>query len=179
MGRAGRSTARADTDVIVATRYYYVMPPIPLRPPSLTQYPSYLAAQLAKAASRVLDERLADHELRLHHFAVLACLDDLGLLCQRDLSERLDIDKSHVVGFVDDLERRGLIQRERDAEDRRRYRIAITPAGAALLTDLHAAHDDTRETVVGALTESEQAALVELLAKVVAHADRQRLGVAG
>lgn len=168
---------------MVALRYHLCMPPVTAasegtvaRPPSLARYASYLSAQVSKAASRILTEGLARHELRLPHFAVLAALEDLGPQCQQDLCDALDHDKSHMVGFVDDLEERGLLVRERDTEDRRRWRVGITEDGRALLGDLHAVEARCQEELFGVLTDDQREVLVGLLQGVVAQADHLRLG---
>lgn len=167
---------------LVADRYHLCMPPIadPLvgRPPSLARRPAYLATQISKAALRLLTDAFAEHDVRPAHFGVLATLDDLGALCQRDLCDRLDIDKSHMVGFVDDLERRGLVDRERDDADRRRYRVAISPAGRDLLAELRRVHAASQAPLFGHLSPEQVETLAELLGSVVQRADLLRLGPA-
>lgn len=167
---------------MVGIRYHLPMPPpapptAPPRPPSLAGYASYLTAQVAKAAGRVLADALAPHDLRLPHFAVLAALHDLGAACQQDLCDALDLDKSHMVGFVDDLLERELVSRQRDEADRRRWRVTITDAGERALDDLHAAETRARDEVFGVLDEDERATLVDLLTRVTAAADARRLGL--
>jgi DNA-binding MarR family transcriptional regulator len=167
---------------MVADRYHLPMPPTadPAvgRPPSLARRPAYLATQVSKAALRLLTDAFAEHDVRPAHFGVLATLDDLGALCQRDLCDRLDIDKSHMVGFVDDLEGRGLVDRERDDADRRRYRVAISPAGRVLLADLRRVHAASQAPLFGHLSSEQVETLAELLGSVVQRADLLRLGPA-
>lgn len=146
------------------------------RPSSLRRFPTYLAAQVGKARVRLLTDGLAGHDLRLAHYGVLAALDDLGPQCQRDLCDALDLDKSHMVGFVDDLEKLGLVHRERDTEDRRRYRVAISPDGAALLIQLHEIEEEAQALMMAPLTSEERQTLTDLLARVVDAADHRRLG---
>jgi DNA-binding MarR family transcriptional regulator len=58
---------------------------------------------------------------------------DLGVpLSQRDLAERLRLDKSTVSRLAADLEREGLVVRERDPANRRLYRLRLTDAGRTL-----------------------------------------------
>lgn len=66
------------------------------------------------------------HDLRLPHFALLTGLAEFGPLAQHDLADRLGLNRSHLVGYLDEVERRGLVARERDPEDRRRQRVALT-----------------------------------------------------
>lgn len=133
-------------------------------------------AQVNKVAQRVMAEALAPHGLAPSAYAVLAAVAELGPLTQQQLAERLDIDKSHMVGAVDSLEERGLAARTRDPGDRRCYRIDPTPAGAALLDALHAAEAAAQDEIVAALDATEREALVGLLGRVVADHDLRRIG---
>jgi MarR family transcriptional regulator, lower aerobic nicotinate degradation pathway regulator len=148
------------------------------RPPSLSGFASYLSAQVAKGASRALGERLAVHGVRTHHLAVLAALADHGPSCQQDLCDRLDLDKSHMVGFVDDLEAGGHVVRARDPQDRRRHSVDITASGRDLLARLLAEDEVCQTDVFGVLSAEERDLLVALLQRVVAGLDAQRLGQA-
>lgn len=74
----------------------------------------------------------AEHELRLTHFAVPTGLCDFRPLAQHDLADRLVLNRSHLVGCLDTVEESGPIRRERDPEDRRRLRVALTEAGLQL-----------------------------------------------
>jgi DNA-binding MarR family transcriptional regulator len=59
-----------------------------------------------------------------------------------ELAERLNLKHHSVVGLVDRLMGRSLIQRRHDEEDRRKVRIALTPTAEALLLGLTLAHRD-------------------------------------
>lgn len=86
-------------------------------------------------------------------------------LSQSDLSRLLIMHRSNATGLVDRLERRGLLRREDVPEDRRTYRVLLTPEGRGLLAEIYphyyaAAHQvwaDTPDTRVQALlTELQQ-----------------------
>jgi len=59
-----------------------------------------------------------------------------------ELAERLNLKHHSVVGLVDRLMGRGLIQRRHDEEDRRKVRIELTPKAEALLLELTLVHRD-------------------------------------
>ena len=145
------------------------------RPPSLTQYASYLALQVAKASQRPLGEGLAQFGLRAPLFAVLCAVSDLGPLTQQQLADRLDIDKSHMVGFVDELDERGLVVRRKDPHDRRCHRIHLTQRGRATLPALHRVAATADVAAREALTQSELGQLVALLDRVLAAQDAYRV----
>jgi DNA-binding MarR family transcriptional regulator len=54
-------------------------------------------------------------------------------LSLRELAAQEGISPPALSGYVDRLERRGLLERVRSAEDRRRVGLVVTPAGARLL----------------------------------------------
>jgi DNA-binding MarR family transcriptional regulator len=145
------------------------------RPPTLLGLPSYLAGAAARIGHRLLVDALAAHDLRLPHFAVLAALADFGPLPQHELADRLAINRSHLVGYLDDIEERGYVQRERDPHDRRRQVVALTAAGRTQLRRLREVAVDSQAVFLQALTDDERQTLVALLRRVVTAVDRTRL----
>ncbi|MET7309781.1 MULTISPECIES: MarR family winged helix-turn-helix transcriptional regulator [unclassified Streptomyces] len=137
------------------------------RPPSLLALPSYLASHVARIGHLLLVDALAEHDLRLPHFAVLTGLSDFGPLAQHDLADRLGLNRSHLVGYLDTVEERGLIRRERDPDDRRRQRVALTAAGVELQQRLQQLAQDSQRKFLDVLTESERSTLMELLGRVL------------
>lgn len=57
-----------------------------------------------------------------------------------ELAERLQIQHHSAVELIDRLERRGLVRRERGAQDRREVLVRLTPAGEDLARALVGAH---------------------------------------
>jgi DNA-binding MarR family transcriptional regulator len=145
-----------------------------IRPPTLLALPSYLAGHVARIARRLLVEALAKHDLRLPHFAVLTALSDFGPLAQHELADRLGLNRSHLVGYLDDIEQRGLVHRERDPQDRRRQRVALTPPGRTLLRRLQDIAHRSEAECLQVLSEPERRTLTELLGRVVRADDEAR-----
>jgi DNA-binding MarR family transcriptional regulator len=147
-----------------------------IRPPTLLELPSYLAGAVARIGHRLLVDALAEHELRLPHFAVLAALSDFGPTAQHQLADRLAMNRSHLVGYLDEVERRGLVRRERDPADRRRQQVSLTPSGSTQVTWLREVARRSQDAFLVTLSEEERATLVTLLRRVVEAADRDRVG---
>ncbi|MGH8573724.1 MAG: MarR family winged helix-turn-helix transcriptional regulator [Gammaproteobacteria bacterium] len=151
------------------------MRPRTARPPSLLVHPSYLASQVSKYGRRQLERVLREHGLGLVHDAVLTALSDFGPLAQQELADSLDLNKSHLVGPIDELEDRGLVKRSRDAADRRRNHVTLTPDGQALVARLQPAGLRSQQGFLDALSPAEQRTLVSLLQRVLAANDADRL----
>ncbi|MER6897176.1 MarR family transcriptional regulator, partial [Amycolatopsis sp. NPDC000740] len=114
--------------------------------------------------------------LRLPHFAVLAGLSDFGPLAQHALADRLGLNRSHLVGYLDELERRDLVGRERDPDDRRRQRVTLTEAGKALTGELKREAGRSQDVLLAELSAKERETLISLLRRVVVADDRAQAG---
>jgi DNA-binding MarR family transcriptional regulator len=148
--------------------------PATRRPPTLLGQPSYLASQVSKYGRRLIEHALGERDLALIHYAALTAIDELGPMSQQELAVSLDFDKSHLVAHIDHLERLGLAARTRDPADRRRNQVAVTPAGKALLDELHPIGHQSQQGLLDTLAPEEQATLITLLRRVLEANDAAR-----
>jgi len=117
---------------------------------------------LSKAAQQVtarFEARLAPLGLEARHAGLLMTLSEQGALSQQVLGTLHRIDRTTMVMLVDTLERLALVERQRDPDDRRAYRVQLTRKGTT-----------THARVLQLLRDCEAEALERLPA-----ADRQRL----
>jgi DNA-binding MarR family transcriptional regulator len=77
----------------------------------------------------------------------------------RMVAERLCVKHHTVVALTDKLERRGLLARERGAEDKRTVLLKLTDAGEAMLRELTTLHRDQLRTVGPAMVQALQTIL--------------------
>ena len=87
-------------------------------------------------------------------------LDSDVPLSQRELADRLSLEKSTVSRMIADLERHGFIERERDPDNRRTNRLRLTDAGRALHTQIAANYAGQFHQWVAALSDAESRALM-------------------
>jgi DNA-binding MarR family transcriptional regulator len=71
-----------------------------------------------------------------------------------------------MVKVVDDLAESGCVERSRDTADRRRVRVALTPAGRDRLAALTARADAVQDGVLAPLDAQERALLHGLLLRL-------------
>jgi len=112
--------------------------------------------------------KLADRmgELTPGRFSLLTLLRANPGINQTALSRAVGLDKSTLTPALDQLERKGLILRERTPEDRRTYALRLTAEGQEFLTELTRKVELHEKNIVAALTPTERATLIRLLKKI-------------
>jgi DNA-binding MarR family transcriptional regulator len=141
-------------------------------PRSLLRHPMTSMFLLMKEAfrlgqQRIMEARTPAEQMRFPHYAVLACLDEFGSASQKEVSQRLQLDPSDLVAFVDWLEEAGFVRRRRDEEDRRRYALDLTPAGRRALGVRARSTQRMNEELFAALSPGEREELRALLLKAL------------
>ena len=134
--------------------------------PALTHWPGYLMTFVAEHATDRFERKLAREGIRSKHAQVLLVIDAEGPMSQRALGRRLRIDKSPMVGLVDDLEHAELAERRRSASDRRVQAIHLTAKGRAALKRVIRLADEENERMFSALDDDERSVLHGLLLRV-------------
>lgn len=87
-------------------------------------------ARAVEIQSRRIDREVG---LTLPQLVVLTCVQDLGEVTSRAISIEADISAATVVGILDKLEVKGLIERYRSNIDRRIVHTRLTERGRAVL----------------------------------------------
>jgi DNA-binding MarR family transcriptional regulator len=98
---------------------------------------------------------------------VLRAVADVGPLSQREISDRIGLDPSDLVGAIDVLEQGGFVERRRDPDDRRRYAVVITAAGRRADERLQVLIAEAGERVLVNLDAGERRRLAALLDKAL------------
>jgi MarR family transcriptional regulator for hemolysin len=83
----------------------------------------------ARLVREAFDDRLAPLDLNLTQASLLGYVAEFGETTQTRLADRLGIGRAAIGSVVDALERRGLVERQPDPDDRRVWRVGITDAG--------------------------------------------------
>jgi DNA-binding MarR family transcriptional regulator len=135
-----------------------------VRPPlELVRSTSYLLARIGWALKQ---RRLDAFEGAGHNpyaLGVLCTLDESPRETQATIAEALGIDRSWLVGLLDELEQDGLIERRRDPADRRRHVVTLLPEGKKRLDDLRRVAKQVEEEYLAPLDAEQREQLHELL----------------
>jgi DNA-binding MarR family transcriptional regulator len=128
-----------------------------------------LVAHLHKHCNADLFEAVGALELSLTQIKLLHHLDEaVHELTLKEGAELVHISLPAASRMVDDLVRRGLVERHEDVEDRRMKRVSITRDGRAVIDRLIAARLSGMEQFVEGLSAGERRTLGEALSKLLA-----------
>jgi DNA-binding MarR family transcriptional regulator len=110
---------------------------------------------------------LAPHGIDGRELAVLAVLDAYDELSQLEAAGKLDIDRTTMVALVDTLEDKGLVERRRSPQDRRKNIVQLTPAGRERLRDAESARQEVERRFLEPLSRTDATRLVHNLQSVI------------
>jgi MarR family 2-MHQ and catechol resistance regulon transcriptional repressor len=121
-------------------------------------------------ATETLQARLAQRNthpgLTTSQFGVLEVLYHLGPMCQSDLGGKLLKSGGNITLVIDNLEKHGLVHRERGTEDRRFISVSLTDAGRKLIEEVLPGHVQAITEEMNTLSRDEQQALGDLCRKL-------------
>jgi DNA-binding MarR family transcriptional regulator len=129
---------------------------------------AFLLSQVGAHASARFAERLVSLELKPPHVGILQVISQYDGLSQQALGEKLGIFPSRLVGVLDELEERGLLERRSSPVDRRSHALYLTDAGRAIVEQIGRIARVHEDALCVALDASERSQLTELLARIAA-----------
>ena len=137
----------------------------PNLPPTYRALNTY--TKLMRAAESVtgrVNRFMAAADLTISQFGVLEALHHKGPLCQRDIAAKILKSTGNITLVIDNLEKRELVRRERDAVDRRYLTVYLTDAGTTLIVKTFA---DVEAAIVAemAVLEPQEQELLGTLCK--------------
>jgi len=113
---------------------------------------------LARLYLAALSEKLKHLGIK-KHFSILMLVDKMGDQCsQKYLAELLHVDKTLMVGVLDELSALGFIQRVQNPSDRREYWIQLTTKGRKYMPEIRSAVCEMNQAMLAGFQEEEAAA---------------------
>lgn len=108
-----------------------------------------------------------DHTVSDTQFNAMVVLKTAGRpLSQREMGDRLLVDKSDLTGLLDRMERAGLVERREVAGDRRRNAVSLTAAGRAELARNEPDYAALVNRAMSVFSAAEIAAMTRLMVKL-------------
>jgi DNA-binding MarR family transcriptional regulator len=140
-------------------------------PAELVASPGFLLARLGMGLKMRTMEEFERAGFSGYHYSILALLDEGARKTQSAIADALQYDPSQLVALLDGLEDRGLIERRRDPDDRRRHLVTLTPAGGRQLASFRKIVRKLEDEFLAPLDEDDRAALHDLLLRIAVHRD--------
>jgi MarR family 2-MHQ and catechol resistance regulon transcriptional repressor len=116
--------------------------------------------------ARIARECPLPEGLTTSQFGVLEALLHCGPLSQQEVGRKTLRSRGNITMVVDNLERAGLVRRERDMKDRRRYLLHLTEKGGTLIKGYFPLHAESITRSMSVLSVEEQIALGALCRKL-------------
>lgn len=127
---------------------------------------STLLAGLGRDVTARVRRAIRPLGLGAQQYLVLKQLQALGETSQAELADALAMDRSNLAAIVAELCDRGLIARERDEADRRRYVLRPSGKGETLLQRTDVAIAAAEQNLLGPLNREQRDQLYALLRQV-------------
>jgi DNA-binding MarR family transcriptional regulator len=141
--------------------------PLPWELPRFRNWVS--VAKVHALVEKAMSSRLAPLGLKLPHYDILANVYRFPGLTQQDLADRMLVGRSNLSMLLPERERRGLVDRIADADDRRLRRLHLTPPGTDLTRRALAVHVGLIEDMMQALSADECEALGDAMRRIGRH----------
>ncbi|HYD32837.1 MAG TPA: MarR family winged helix-turn-helix transcriptional regulator [Azospirillaceae bacterium] len=129
----------------------------------------YAVNMLGRHFARILAERLGGVGIAMGYWPILLALWAEDGLTQKDIAARTPIDETTIARTLDRMERDGLVERRRNATDRRAINVHLTETGQGLREAGIAQAMAVNATAAQGLTADEVATFLALLRRMAAN----------
>src|SRR5690242_10917663 len=103
---------------------------------SLARDPVVVLSDLARAVRTRADARARAHGMTRAQWMILVHLERQPRMSQNELAQLIEVEPITVGRLVDRLEARGFVERRPDPNDRRIWRLHLTPAASPMLEEI-------------------------------------------
>jgi DNA-binding MarR family transcriptional regulator len=133
------------------------------------------AIYLQSESRRLAKEQCSRHGVTATQLNVLKLLEAVGDLSLSELSRQMAATNSTITGIVDRMVASGLVAREQSTEDRRVWRIRLTPDGRGVAKKVDVAPWEVLSRALDKLPPDELDQLIATLVKIVDHVHEETI----
>ena len=122
-----------------------------------------MVAPLSRALIAAEQPILRAHNLTMWGYVVLSALDGRPAPTQAALAQSVGADKTRIIPVLDELQTKGLIDRQPDPTDRRARLVSITPQGRHLRATTQTAIQHNEDRLLAQIPPADRQAFLRAL----------------
>ena len=141
-----------------------IAPDLPLR--ALEDFIGFELRRAYNASARKFVEIMSELSLQPGQYSLMLAIESVPGSTQSTEARLLSVDRSTMVPLLNQLERKGFVQRVRRADDRRAHALQLTALGSSILKqsrDLVEAHE---RTIMRGFSAEERNSLLSALRRI-------------
>jgi DNA-binding MarR family transcriptional regulator len=139
---------------------------------SVTQRLGYLLKHAQLRFAELNAAAMEPFGINGRQLAALIAIGDGLPQSQQEVAGRLGVDRTTMVGLIDELAKNGLVDRQPSLDDRRKNVVVLTATGRETLDGAGRAADEAERRFLAGLSRADAAAFRRLLGAVAAPPDR-------
>jgi MarR family transcriptional regulator, 2-MHQ and catechol-resistance regulon repressor len=120
----------------------------------------------SKAVVTNIKNDIESHKINSENFMILELLYSKGPHPVQKISEVFSIPSGSITYVVDKLEKKGLVERQSNPNDRRASNVVLTKEGRALFDEIFPKHVATISENLSFISKEEKELLIDLLKKI-------------
>ncbi|MDQ0971130.1 MarR family 2-MHQ and catechol resistance regulon transcriptional repressor [Neobacillus niacini] len=120
----------------------------------------------SKAVVENIQRDIESHKISNENFMILELLYSKGPHPVQKISEILSIPSGSITYVVDKLEKKGLVERQPNPNDRRASNVVLTEEGRALFDEIFPKHVATISQNLSFVSNDEKELLIDLLKRI-------------
>jgi len=119
-----------------------------------------------RAVTRLLMTAFAPYDVTPEQWSILKRLEEGDEISIKELSKRVGKDQANVTRISDLLERKGLVLRKPNPEDKRSSLVCLTEEGKQIIRQLDPIDEHVQQVLVKGIAEHEMELVKQLLTKM-------------
>ena len=132
----------------------------------ITNCINYLLTVAQHEVFQTFSARLAPFGITPGQYGVLSCLWARGTATPKEIAQELRLENSTVSGVLDRMQKRGLIDRVLDPNDRRSLQVVATEAGMAIRDGVLQAVEELNAQILGGFPPEQKELLLSCLRRI-------------